>query len=112
MVSADYSLIYWCLYATLIYGRRWLVGIPDFYDKWFGSSLWFLVGYTFMGGGQIMKQYTEDELRKWYPVKCTECNWKGLSRDCAGGLQIADTGDYDDIYCPRCWGYIEEWRGK
>ena len=48
------------------------------------------------------KNYTEDELLLFYTVKCPFCGWIGLSRDCAGGLQIADTGDYDDPLCPVC----------
>jgi phage FluMu protein Com len=46
--------------------------------------------------------YTEEELKKYWKVKCPRCGWKGLSRDCAGGNAIADTGDYDDILCPEC----------
>lgn len=49
-----------------------------------------------------MRKYTKDELAVFYPVFCPSCGWKGLSRDTAGGGQIADTGDYDDIYCPMC----------
>jgi len=46
--------------------------------------------------------YTEEELKKWWIAKCPECGWEGLSRDCAGGGQIADTGDYFDCLCPHC----------
>lgn len=46
--------------------------------------------------------YTEEELKKWWIAVCPECKWSGLSRDCGGGGQIADTGDYDDPVCPEC----------
>lgn len=47
-------------------------------------------------------EYTAEELSKWWPACCPKCGWRGLSRDAAGGGQIADTGDYDDIVCPEC----------
>lgn len=27
-----------------------------------------------------------------------------MSNDAAGGWPIADTGDYDDVICPKCFG--------
>lgn len=39
---------------------------------------------------------------KWWPARCPECGWEGMSNETAGGNQIADTGDYDDPVCPRC----------
>lgn len=48
------------------------------------------------------KQYTKEELDKYWLTRCPECGWKGLSIDCAGGNQIAGTGDYDDAVCPEC----------
>ncbi len=47
-------------------------------------------------------KYTKEDLKKWWPAVCPGCGWKGLSRDCYGGGQIADTGDYDDLSCPEC----------
>ena len=44
--------------------------------------------------------------RPYYPVLCQCCGWLGSSGDCDGGGQIADTGDYGDLYCPKC-GQIE-----
>jgi predicted RNA-binding Zn-ribbon protein involved in translation (DUF1610 family) len=44
---------------------------------------------------------------KWYAVTCPKCGWKGSSRDCDGGEQIADTGDYNDPLCPRCGSNVE-----
>lgn len=38
----------------------------------------------------------------YFPVECTNCGWKGWSHLANGGSQIADTGDYSDIYCPKC----------
>jgi hypothetical protein len=52
--------------------------------------------------------YTADELKQWWPAVCPKCHWKGLSRDCAGGGQIADTGDYDDVSCPICGELVED----
>ena len=39
---------------------------------------------------------------QFYPVQCPRCNWAGMSNEAAGGSAIADTGDYNDIVCPRC----------
>lgn len=55
---------------------------------------------------EILK-YTAEQLKKSYPVKCS-CGWRGLSQECAGGGQIADTGDYDDPLCPKCTKEIED----
>jgi hypothetical protein len=49
---------------------------------------------------EILK-YTTEQLKTSYPVKCA-CGWRGLSEECAGGGQIADTGDYEDPLCPKC----------
>ena len=46
--------------------------------------------------------YTKEELKKYWKAVCPKCGWKGLSKDCDGGGQIADTGDYFDLYCPIC----------
>lgn len=45
---------------------------------------------------------------EYYPVKCTKCDWTGSSELAAGGHQIADTGDYDDLVCPECWAYVDD----
>lgn len=55
---------------------------------------------------EILK-YTSDQLKTSYPVKCF-CGWRGLSEECAGGGEIADTGDYDDPICPVCAKEAEE----
>lgn len=54
-------------------------------------------------GVKMTANYTDDELEKWWIATCPRCGWEGLSKDCKGGEQIADTGDYDDCYCPECW---------
>lgn len=38
----------------------------------------------------------------YYPCECDVCGWSGSSEYLLGGGQIADTGDYDDTYCPCC----------
>lgn len=38
----------------------------------------------------------------YYPVRCPQCGWEGMSNETAGGDQIADTGDYNDCVCPKC----------
>lgn len=46
---------------------------------------------------------TEEQLKeRYYPAECENCHFKGSSSEWTGGGQIADTGDYDDSYCPRC----------
>ncbi len=47
-------------------------------------------------------EYTDRELEEYYPCNCKKCGWLGLSKDAAGGNQIADTGDYGDPECPEC----------
>ena len=49
-----------------------------------------------------MTQYTDEELKHWWPAKCPVCGWEGLSRDCAGGW-ATPAGDYDDPACPVCF---------
>ena len=39
---------------------------------------------------------------KWWPARCPECGWEGMSDETEGGHQIADTGDYDNPVCPVC----------
>ena len=39
---------------------------------------------------------------KWWPARCLECGWEGMSSETEGGHQMADTGDYDDPVCPKC----------
>lgn len=47
--------------------------------------------------------YTKEELERYWSARCPVCGWRDLSRDCEGGGQIADTGDYSDCYCPECF---------
>lgn len=49
-----------------------------------------------------MERFTKEELEKWWHAQCPKCGWDGLSRDCAGGEPIADTGDFNDPLCPMC----------
>lgn len=39
---------------------------------------------------------------EFYPVRCPRCGWIGMSDETEGGEQIADTGDYSQIVCPKC----------
>jgi hypothetical protein len=45
---------------------------------------------------------SEKELNRYYPAKCQKCWWVGSSSKVNGGGPLGDSGDYDDIYCPRC----------
>ena len=56
----------------------------------------------------VILTYSEADLLKWWPAVCPACGWRGLSRDCAGGHPIADTGDYSEVVCPECLKK-EEW---
>lgn len=38
----------------------------------------------------------------YWSARCPACHWTGNSKDCDGGLPIADTGDYSELRCPRC----------
>jgi len=42
-----------------------------------------------------------DKNNHWF-AKCDKCGWMGSSGAMEGGGQIADTGDYDDVCCPKC----------
>lgn len=44
----------------------------------------------------------EDIYEGYYTAYCERCGWFGSSRLLNGGDPIADTGDYDDCYCPVC----------
>ncbi|MGF6152030.1 hypothetical protein [Pseudomonas fluorescens] len=45
---------------------------------------------------------TDDNSGGYFVVECQGCGAVYPSFQCAGGGQIADTGDYDDAYCPHC----------
>lgn len=38
----------------------------------------------------------------YWAAICRDCGWTGMSNECGGGNPIADTGDFDDITCPKC----------
>ncbi len=44
----------------------------------------------------------EDKNNNYYTVECSGCGWYGSSKLLDGGIQIADTGDYGNCYCPVC----------
>jgi hypothetical protein len=50
----------------------------------------------------------KEELKKYWVAYCEKCDWLGLTKDCDGGGQIADTGDYFAPLCPICGEVIEE----
>lgn len=56
---------------------------------------------------QKWPEFTDDELKVYWRAYCPHCGWKGLSRDCAGGMAIADTGDYGDVICPKCYKAVD-----
>jgi hypothetical protein len=39
---------------------------------------------------------------RYYFCECKKCGWRGSSQIVGGGRPYADTGDYEDIYCPVC----------
>jgi len=45
---------------------------------------------------------THDNTGGPFVVECQGCGLVYPSFQCAGGGQIADTGDFDDAYCPHC----------
>lgn len=45
---------------------------------------------------------TDDNSGGYFVVECQGCGAVYPSFQCLGGGQIADTGDYDDAYCPLC----------
>ena len=44
----------------------------------------------------------EDLDDDYFTADCKHCDWWGSSRLLEGGGPIADSGDYDDAYCPVC----------
>lgn len=54
-------------------------------------------------GAAYFKRISEaDQEKSWYNAECDKCGWFGSSQFLLGGGQIADTGDYGDVYCPIC----------
>ncbi|AYO63729.1 hypothetical protein WH06_01900 [Aeromonas salmonicida subsp. salmonicida] len=45
---------------------------------------------------------TDDNTGGYFVMQCQGCDEVFNSKDCHGGGQIADTGDYGDSYCPHC----------
>lgn len=45
--------------------------------------------------------YTEQDRKDFWEFEC-ECGFKGFSMFLLGGGQIADTGDFGDVFCPCC----------
>jgi len=45
---------------------------------------------------------TDDNTGGYYVAECDDCGEIFPSQNSDGGGQIADTGDYDDFYCPHC----------
>jgi hypothetical protein len=43
-----------------------------------------------------------DKQNHWFGY-CDCCGWAGSANAMRGGEQIADTGDYNDCLCPKCW---------
>jgi predicted RNA-binding Zn-ribbon protein involved in translation (DUF1610 family) len=54
----------------------------------------------------------EDKKNNYYTSECDKCGWWGSSKLTEGGGQIADTGDYDDVFCPVCGNYELEEKTK
>lgn len=50
---------------------------------------------------------TKDPI-KWYAIRCKKCYWQGCSSGAAGGKPIADTGDYSEVICPKCYGSVND----
>ena len=46
---------------------------------------------------------------EFFPCRCPQCGWEGMSNETEGGRQIADTGDFDDIVCPKCVAPNGDW---
>lgn len=47
---------------------------------------------------------------KYFMVTCDNCGWIGSSGHLDGGEPIADTGDYNDCYCPSCGANEYKWK--
>lgn len=43
------------------------------------------------------------EKRNYFCCSCDKCCFTAMSSVWEGGGQIADTGDYDDMFCPKCY---------
>lgn len=46
--------------------------------------------------------------KTYYMSECPKCGWIGSSYFALGGGQIADTGDYSDLGCPKCFTTLED----
>ena len=54
---------------------------------------------------KILKTTTEHD---FYPCLCLNCGYLAMSNNFIDGEQIADTGDYEDPYCPHCQSQMLE----
>ena len=39
---------------------------------------------------------------RYWDCRCGNCGWAGSTEHVAGGISIADTGDYSELRCPIC----------
>lgn len=75
------------------------------FAKWY-DAFWMLI--PLFGSHEMCRRIEERyERAKWWAAYCPKCQWSGLSRDCEGGHPIADTGDYDEVLCPKCLHPVE-----
>ena len=45
----------------------------------------------------------------FFGIKCHQCGFIGSSEEAAGGGALADTGDFDELRCPKCeWVTLHE----
>jgi predicted RNA-binding Zn-ribbon protein involved in translation (DUF1610 family) len=44
---------------------------------------------------------------RYFKCSCPNCGWKGMSNEVEGGTPIADTGDYSELLCPKCWTEVD-----
>lgn len=87
------------------YLRRWLRAAKR-------EMLWFIYLPKELKLWLMLREtrvYTKENLVKWWPAYCPKCGWRGLSRDCAGGGSLGDSGDYDDVVCSACLKDREDW---
>ncbi len=85
--------------------KKHLRGLSGFenHENWDWISLIDKMIHNLKIAPESFKPVSKDKEQKFFTVECHKCGWWGSSELLEGGGQIADTGDFDDTYCPVCY---------
>lgn len=75
---------------------------PERNQEFFGEAVHMIIENEPLEQNSFRRVNEEEEKEHYFTAKCTVCGWWGPSNLLQGGVAIADTGDYDDAWCPIC----------